>query len=116
MTTHQGEQRIRQFTRRVEEVERGYCRRGCPDREAAIQALLNDIFTAPWATPEERSRAQGLVARLERLQSKGPGGPATPVPAVVRPSAGTGRAPALTAALLKRWRETTARHPRKGAR
>jgi hypothetical protein len=58
-------QLIRQFLRRIKEIEEGHCR---PSRDAAIKALLDEIILTPWATPEERSQAQGLVARLERLQ------------------------------------------------
>jgi hypothetical protein len=63
-----GEQRIRQFTQAIDDLDRGYCPHGFTGRDAAIQGLLDAILLAPWATTQERSQAQGLVVRLERLR------------------------------------------------
>jgi hypothetical protein len=69
--------RIAHFTRLVEALERGQPPACSPDRLAAAKSLLDEIFAAPWKTPEERERAQGLVARLERLRAKGAATPGT---------------------------------------
>jgi hypothetical protein len=63
-----GGQRIRQFTRAIDDLDRGYYPPRFTDRDAAIQSLLDDILLAPWATTQDRSQAQGLVVRLERLR------------------------------------------------
>jgi hypothetical protein len=63
-----GEQRIRQFTQAIDDLDKGYCPHGFTGRDAAIQGLLDAILLAPWATTAERSQAQGLVVRLERLR------------------------------------------------
>jgi len=39
-----------------------------PGRESAVHSATGVVCTAPWATHEERDQAQGLVARLFRLQ------------------------------------------------
>jgi hypothetical protein len=65
-----GSRSVAHFTRLVESLERGQHPPREPGRLAAATALLNEIFAAPWETPEEREQAQGLVARLKRLRAK----------------------------------------------
>ncbi len=55
---------LARFAQMVAEVEAGLC----PDRQAATEELLARLCCSPWPTHEERSFAQGLVARLERLR------------------------------------------------
>ncbi len=38
------------------------------DRITAIKSRVDQVCSAPWTTAEERDKAQGLVARLERLK------------------------------------------------
>jgi hypothetical protein len=66
--TTSGEQRIRQFRRSLDELKEGQYPLRFACRDAAIEALVNDIVAAPWGTTEERTLAQDLVVRLERLR------------------------------------------------
>ena len=54
---------LSEFERRVQLLQHS----DHPDREAAAMSLLTEIQNVPWQTPEERSAAQKLVARLYRL-------------------------------------------------
>jgi hypothetical protein len=59
---------LRQLAGSVAEVEAGRCPAGYSDRTSALAGLVAELCGAPWKTAEERSQAQGLVARLERLR------------------------------------------------
>ena len=59
---------LQQLARSVAEVEAGRCPAGYPDRASALTGLVAQLCGAPWKTARERSQAQGLVARLERLR------------------------------------------------
>jgi hypothetical protein len=80
---------------------------GCPapfrDRDTAVQALLAQLCYEPWQTAAERYQAQALVARLYRLQPAAP--PAAKTPRRAAPS----RPPALSAEMLRRWKEESAK-------
>jgi hypothetical protein len=64
---------LSRLRRAVEQIEH----QQCPRRAEDVKALVGEICTAPWRTAEEREKAQGLVARLERLvwygEESGPG-------------------------------------------
>jgi hypothetical protein len=55
---------LEEYGRRVAEFETAER----PATVEKINALVNSICGAAWETAEERERAQGLVARLERLK------------------------------------------------
>ena len=57
-----------EFKKSVDMVETGQCPTGFQDLNSAIESLLNEICIAPWTTPEERSKAQSLVIRLEKVR------------------------------------------------
>jgi hypothetical protein len=66
---------LAEYSRAVEDLEAGRVPPGAHDRTAAIESLVDQIRGHPWATAEERSQAQGLVARLERMRwGQGQGG------------------------------------------
>jgi hypothetical protein len=44
-----------------------------PNGPGAARSLVDEVYAAAWRTPEERSAAQALIARLERLIHSGPG-------------------------------------------
>jgi hypothetical protein len=55
------------FTDRVCVFEKGETPAGFADRVSAINALINEIRETAWVTPLERTEAQRLVIRLEKL-------------------------------------------------
>jgi hypothetical protein len=61
---------LAEYKQGVEDLEAGKLPPGSRDRAATIQSLVDQISGHPWATAEERSQAQGLVARLERMRWK----------------------------------------------
>jgi len=64
---------LAEYSRFVEDLEHGHYPACFQDSGAAINHLVSDICTAPWETAAERDKAQGLVARLERLRRLGAG-------------------------------------------
>jgi hypothetical protein len=66
------------YRKSIEEIENGQWPSTSHDREAAVKALVDEICIRPWETPEEREQAQGLVARLYRLEKRSPGRPTRP--------------------------------------
>jgi hypothetical protein len=85
---------LREYERRVKRLQGS----DFPDREAAARSLLTEILGIPWQTPEERSAAQHLVAHLYRI------GKPTSHPAA-SPPAPRASASALTADMVRRWKE-----------
>ena len=61
---------IEEYGRCVAELEAGVR----PVQISRVVDYLNRIYGEPWKTPKERERAQGLVARLERLKRQGQSG------------------------------------------
>jgi hypothetical protein len=59
---------LTKFTQLAEQMETGGCPPAFSDRNAAFTGLVDAICGAPWRTPAEREKAQGLLARLERLR------------------------------------------------
>jgi hypothetical protein len=55
------------FSKAVLLLESKQARAGHPDWLAEVGKLVDAIRVAPWRTPQERSEAQKLVIRLERL-------------------------------------------------
>jgi hypothetical protein len=107
----EGMDTISEYDKAVREVEAGRHDPRFHDLDAAIQALIADVCGAVWATPEERSQAQVLVARLEKARAGS---------VVSRPAAGSegdsaeGRttpphSPALTTDRMSRMRERSSR-------
>ncbi len=54
---------LAEYERLVHEIED----KGAPQRRDDVGALVARICRGPWSTTEERTHAQRLVARLERL-------------------------------------------------
>jgi hypothetical protein len=59
---------LAKYRQAVQDLEAGKLPPGSHDRAAAIKSLVDQICGHPWATAEERSQAQSLVARLERMR------------------------------------------------
>ena len=58
------------FTEAVEAAEAGQYTSSMEDRNGGIKYLVDQICSASWTSPEERSRAQGLVIRLVKVKAR----------------------------------------------
>ena len=56
------------FERTIEQLEKGSWPAPTRDREAAVAALIAKIQRAPLISPQERERAQALIARLQAIR------------------------------------------------
>jgi hypothetical protein len=55
------------YERLTWELEAGQVPAGYPDLLTTVRKLVDEMRVAPWQTAAERTRAQLLVIRLERL-------------------------------------------------
>jgi hypothetical protein len=55
------------FEKATRRLESAQVRAGRPDWLGEVRKLVDAIRVTPWRTPQERSEAQKLVIRLEKL-------------------------------------------------